>query len=94
MKVSVRNMTVIVANMTAFVPKITVIVPNMNIFVPNMTRTVTIISLFVLNRELTDNIPNWEYYHQLGISNPQSGIIYLIGDKGYMSLVTQQSPIG
>ena len=26
-------------------------------------------------RELTDNIPNWSYYPQLGISNPQLGII-------------------
>ena len=25
--------------------------------------------------ELTENIPNWTYYPQLGISNPQSGII-------------------
>ena len=51
-------------------------------------------------RELTDNIPNWAYYPQLGISNPLLGIKYAIGDWGYMSLVTQsqrtnhQSPIG
>ena len=38
-------------------------------------------------RELSENIPNWEYYPQLGISNYQLGIIYLIGDWGYMSLV-------
>ena len=31
--------------------------------------------LFFYIRELTDNIPNWEYYIQLGISNPQLGII-------------------
>ena len=40
-------------------------------------------------RELTDTIPNWAYHPQLGISNPQLGIIYPIGDWGYMSLVMQ-----
>ena len=52
-----------------------------------------------LFRELTDYIPNWTYSSQLGISNPQLGIIYPIRDWGYMSLVMQsqrtnhQSPI-
>ena len=51
------------------------------------------------NRELTENIPNWAYYPQLEISNPQWGIIYPVGDWGYMSPVTpsqrtnHQSPI-
>ena len=51
-------------------------------------------------RELTENIPNWAYYPHLDISNPQLGIIYPIGDREYMSLVTQSqktnhlSPIG
>ena len=30
--------------------------------------------------ELTDNIPIWAYYQQLGNSNPQLGIIYPFGD--------------
>ena len=52
------------------------------------------------NRELTENIPNCVYFPQLGISNNRLGIIYPIGDWGYMSLVKQsqrtnhQSPIG
>ena len=29
------------------------------------------------NRELTDSIPNWTYYPQLGILNLQLGIIYI-----------------
>ena len=40
---------------------------------------------YKLKRQLTENIPNWEYYLQLGISNPQSGIIYPIGDLGFLS---------
>ena len=40
-------------------------------------------------RELTENIPNWVYYPQLGISNPQLGIIYPIGDWGLTSQVRQ-----
>ena len=39
------------------------------------------------NRELTENIPNWAYYPQLGISHPQLGIIYPIGDWGFLSQV-------
>ena len=52
-----------------------------------------------LIRELTATITNWANYSQLGISNPQLGIIYPIGDWEYMSLVMKsqrknhQSPI-
>ena len=52
------------------------------------------------SRELTENIPNWAYYPQMRITNSQLGIIYPIGDWGYMSLVmqsqrtNQQPPIG
>ena len=33
------------------------------------------------NRQLTENIPNWSYYSQLGISNTQLGINNPIGDN-------------
>ena len=40
-------------------------------------------------RQLTETIPNWAYYPQSGISNLLSGIIYPIGDLGFLSQIKQ-----
>ena len=39
-------------------------------------------------RELTDNIPEWAYYPQLGIWNPQLCIIYSIGGTNLVFAMT------
>ena len=45
--------------------------------------------IVLFSRQLTENISNWAYYPQLGISIPQLGIIYPIGDYGFPSQVKQ-----
>ena len=38
-----------------------------------------------INRQLTENIPNWVYYPQLGILYHQLGISHSIGNWGLLS---------
>ena len=54
--------------------------------IPTGGKIPTLVCICELKR-LTENIPNRDYYPQLGILNHQLGIVYPIGDLGFLSQV-------
>ena len=54
------------------------------------TGRVHCIQFLVYIRQMKENTPNRVYYHQLGISNPQSWIFHTIWDWGFGVMTTEQ----
>ena len=59
------------------------------IFKPAASFTRECCNLNPVIRQITENIHNWAYYPQLGLTNIQLGIIYHIGDWAFLSQVEQ-----